>query len=183
MSKVPVTKLKIKMAAATAITTKMLMIISLMPIVNLFFVISAGLLYKKFLSNEKYTILLFLSIAVIFSSLMWQARTAVLALNILFFFVLMASLYTTNNQMMSFIPFGFKKSGRVSAAAGILDSSFYLGAAIAGPIIGAAADNFGWNGIFGGILGICLLAVLVSVIRYLSSTSVLPKPPSSGREK
>ena len=167
--------------------TKMLFVISLMPLANFGFVISGGILNRKFHSNEKPVILILLSCAIVSALLVWLLRSSGEARNIIFYFSLMASLYAANNQMTSFIPLHYKKEGRVSAAAGIIDCSFYLGAAAAGPLIGMAAENFGWNGIFGGILIISTAAALipgVTILRtYFNTTSVLPKPPASGLEK
>lgn len=149
----------------------MLFIISLMPLVNFASVISGGILYKKFHSDEQRVILLFLIITILSAFLMWRLPARVILINIIVYYVLMASLYAVNTMMMSYIPIRYRKSGRVSGAAGIVDSSIYLGAALAGPVIGAAAERFGWNGIFGGLLGICILAVVIQMLSmgYITS--------------
>ena len=139
---------------------KMLFIMSFVPLVNLLFIITAGILIKKYLKNEKAAILMFLLIALLPILLIWRAHNMVFPLIVISFYVLTASISTVNNQMTSYLPFGFAKYGKVSAAAGIIDSSFYLGATIAGPLIGITAESFGWNGIFGGILGICAAALI-----------------------
>ena len=138
-----------------------LSIISVLPIINLCFTFVCGMLYKKFHSNERYAIFLFLLTAIFSAFLLWQVRSTFLFVNILFFFALLTSIHAANVMMTSYAPLSYKKEGRVSAAAGIIDSSFYLGAAIAGPIMGITAENFGWNGIFSGLLLICTIAAII----------------------
>ena len=139
---------------------RMLSIMSLMPLVNLLFIITGGILFKNYLKNENRIIILFLSIALLSTLFMWRLQNIVFILYVIIFYVLMASITTANIFITGYVPFKYKQNGRVSAAAGIIDSSIYLGAAIAGPVIGAAAERFGWDGIFGGILGICVLALI-----------------------
>jgi sugar phosphate permease len=75
----------------------------------------------------------------------------------------MASIYGMNNLMASYLPLEYRNDGRISSTAGIIDSSFYMGAAIAGPVAGAAADYFGWPGIFSGLTVVCFAAFLASI--------------------
>ena len=161
---------------------RMLFIMSLMPLINLFIVTVSGILYKTIMRNENHVIMLFLVLTILSSLLIWRLQNVSVSMMIFFFYSLMASISAISNMLTCYIPFNFKEDGRVSTSAGIIDSALYLGAAIAGPLIGSTSELFGWNGIFGGILGICLAAFIPCYI-YFKTTSVLPKPPDSGLEK
>jgi len=139
---------------------KMVLIMSFMPLANLLFILLGGLLIRKFFKNEKYAILMFLLLAILPTVLIWQVNNPAFLLAVISFYGLMASVYTVNNQIVTFLPLNFKESGKVSTAAGTIDSSIYLGAVIAGPLIGTASETFGWNGIFAGILFLCVAALL-----------------------
>ena len=140
---------------------RMLSVMSLMPLVNLLFVILVGILYKKFIQNENRIILIFSLTALLSILLMWRLQTVIFLLTVIFFYGLMASINATCNILTAYIPFNYKRHGRVSAVAGILDSSIYFGAVIAGPVIGITAEKFGWNGIFGGILWVCAATLVL----------------------
>ena len=151
---------------------RMLLVMSFMPLVNLIFILLGGLLIKKFFKNEKYTILLFLFITLLPTLLLWQSRNLYFPVIILSFYFLMASIYTVNNQMTTYLPFNFAKNGLVSAVAGSIDSAIYLGAAISGPLIGSAVESFGWDGIFIGILGVCIAALIPGFLLSTTSSSL-----------
>jgi OPA family glycerol-3-phosphate transporter-like MFS transporter len=144
---------------------KTLAIMSFMPLINLLFVMLGGLLHKKNNGNEGAAILLFITITMLSALSIWRLKDISFPLKTVLFYGLMASLYAINILMTSYIPFRYKQKGRVSAAAGIIDCSLYLGAAIAGPLIGTAAEKYGWEGIFTGILGISILAFILCLLR------------------
>jgi len=150
---------------------KMIYIMSFMPLVNLVFILLGGLLIKKCFPDENYTILLFLIFTLLPVILIWKIENMIFPLVVLCFYGLMASIYTVNTQMVSFFPINFRDNGQVSSSAGIIDSSIYLGAVIAGPLIGMASEKYGWNGMFLGIMGICL-AAFVPVFFLLKKTSI-----------
>jgi hypothetical protein len=52
---------------------------------------------------------------------------------------LLAGVYAVNNILAAFVPIKFRQERRVSAAAGMIDSALYAGAAVSGPVIGGAA--------------------------------------------
>jgi sugar phosphate permease len=109
----------------------------------------------------------------LFAALLWISRETAFQVLLPAFYGLMASMFAVNNLMVTYIPFHFMRNQRVSSAAGIIDSSFYLGAVIAGPAVGTAAARFGWAGIFGGITGICVTALVtvLFLLRYMKKES------------
>ena len=137
-----------------------LYLLSVIPIINFFFVILNGLLYKKNPELEYFIIIVYLAITILSAFIILLLPDIAFFTKIVFFYGLMASLYVITNNMTSYLPFNFMQNGRVSASAGIIDSSLYLGAAIAGPLMGTAADKFGWNGIFVGVIVIGAAAVV-----------------------
>jgi OPA family glycerol-3-phosphate transporter-like MFS transporter len=144
---------------------KVFFIMSFMPVANFLFVTLSLILNRKN-NDEMRIILLFVSASIFFASLLWINGGAVLPVLIPAFYGLMAAVFTVNNLMVTYIPLHFIKDKRVSSAAGIIDSSFYLGAVIAGPVAGAAAARFGWIGIFGGVTCVCV-AALITVLFIL----------------
>ena len=114
---------------------------------------------------------MFLFVALLPALLIWKAQNLAFPLIVLAFYTLMASIYTTNIQMTSYLPLNLKKDGKVSTAAGTIDCSFYIGAAIAGPLIGIASEIFSWNGIFGGILCIGMTALIPAFLLLIRSKS------------
>jgi OPA family glycerol-3-phosphate transporter-like MFS transporter len=80
------------------------------------------------------------------------------------FYLVMVALSAVNTLMTGYLPLEYRKDGRVSSAAGIIDSAFYLGAAVAGPAAGAAVEKFGWAGIFAGITVVSCAAFIASLL-------------------
>jgi OPA family glycerol-3-phosphate transporter-like MFS transporter len=163
---------------------KALFIMSLMPLFNLIFIILNGIAFNRWKINMFRSIFVFLigaSVSAVLFCAAGAAKESLVLFPVLLiaFYGLMASIYTANNIMTSYVPLIYKRDRRVSLAAGVIDSSFYIGAAIAGPAAGAAAEHFGWTGIFGGIIAVCLAAVgLLIIIRtslYRLSIPALPE--------
>jgi sugar phosphate permease len=148
---------------------KALFIMSLMPLFNLIFIILNGIVFNRWKINMFRSIFVFLigaSISAILFCVAGAATESFVLFPVLLiaFYGLMASIYTANSIMTSYVPLIYKQNRRVSLAAGVIDSSFYIGAAIAGPAAGAAAEHFGWTGVFGGIIAVCLTAVGLLII-------------------
>jgi OPA family glycerol-3-phosphate transporter-like MFS transporter len=141
---------------------KALYFMSLIPLINISFIILNGLISKKH-RNPRRPIAIFVLLSFVSTILMQTAGNYSFLALLLIFYLLMASVYSANILMTSYLPLEYRKDGRISSAAGIIDSSFYLGAAVAGPAAGAAADRFGWPGIFTGITVVCLAALAASV--------------------
>ena len=145
---------------------KTLFLLSLMPVINFCFVILNGVLYKKYPGKEHRIIIVYLATAILSTTFIWHSANYIFFIRSFFFYCLMASLYAITIFMASYLPCNYMKNGRVSATAGIIDSSFYLGAAIAGPLMGTMAEKFGWAGIFAGIMVICAAALLPNAILH-----------------
>ena len=153
---------------------QMLSVMSLLPLVNLLFILIGGMLIRKYWKDVKYTILLFLFTGLAAVFLVWRIPDMAFTAVTVLFYVLMASISTGSNQMTAFLPVRFAERGLVSAAAGIIDSSIYLGAAVAGPLVGAAAEVLGWNGIFGGIFFVCIAAFFTASLLKGSVEEPIP---------
>ena len=82
-------------------------------------------------------------------------------LNIIIFIIaLMATSIASSTLWSIYIP-GLGKSGKVSSASGVMDSSGYLAAAISNVLFATVMDKFGWGGIiitWGAIMlfGVCV---------------------------
>jgi OPA family glycerol-3-phosphate transporter-like MFS transporter len=145
---------------------QVLYIMSLAPLMNLLGMFFCAAAYRLFHYNEKSTLLLFLSLAVFFTVLL---RIGGSSANIFFmslaFCGLFAAIFAVNNILTAFVPLNFRKQGRVSSAAGILDCAVYIGAALSGPLVGLSVDYVGWKGIMEGWI---ILAVLTLITAFLS---------------
>jgi OPA family glycerol-3-phosphate transporter-like MFS transporter len=149
---------------------KALSFMALVPLIQIPFLILGGLINRTRMGPRRPIALFALLSFAAAVLLRISASFSFLALLIIFY-ALMASVYSVNNLMTSYLPLVYRKEGRISSVAGIIDSSFYLGAAIAGPAAGAAADYFGWPGIFSGIAIACLMAFAASVFVARSGSS------------
>jgi OPA family glycerol-3-phosphate transporter-like MFS transporter len=151
---------------------KAILVMSFMPLINFFCVTMGGVIMTKKLLDGYHLLLVILAASVSCAGLLNVLLYAEAAAFIPVFYGLMASLFMANNIMTGYLPFQFRGEGRVSAAAGIIDSAFYLGAAVSGPLLGAAAGGLGWSGIFGGLAILCA-AGLGTIIIIIKSGSFL----------
>jgi OPA family glycerol-3-phosphate transporter-like MFS transporter len=141
---------------------KALYFMSLIPLINISFIILNGLISKK-RRNPRWPITIFVLLSLVSATLLQITGNYSFRALLFMFYLLMALVYSVNILMTSYLPLEYRNDGHISSAAGIIDSSFYLGAAIAGPAAGAAADRFGWPGIFIGLVVVCLAASLASI--------------------
>jgi OPA family glycerol-3-phosphate transporter-like MFS transporter len=140
---------------------------SFIPLINIFFIVFNGLINKK-RGNPRQAITAFVLLALLSAILLHIAGDYSFHTLLLSFYLIMASIYSANILITGYLPLEYRDDGRVSSAAGIIDSSFYLGAAVAGPAAGAAADQFGWSGIFSGLTVVCLAALASSIFMLRS---------------
>ncbi|GHV57724.1 hypothetical protein AGMMS49579_24000 [Spirochaetia bacterium] len=139
-------------------------IMSLVPLMNSVALVLGGIINKFFKYQEKYTLVLF-SIVAVFSIILLRLSMGVnLTVMSFAFGGLLASLFVVNNMLTIYIPLNFKKDQKVSSAVGIMDCSVYIGAAIAGPLVGLLIDRFGWTGIVNGWTGGCVLVVVMGML-------------------
>ncbi|MDR3334424.1 MAG: MFS transporter [Treponema sp.] len=154
---------------------KALYFMSLVPLINIPFLILNGLINKTRV-NPSWSIAVFALLSFAAALLLRMSVDHSFLALILIFYLLMASIFSVSNLMTSYLPLEYRKEGRISSVAGIIDSSFYLGAVVAGPAVGAAADHFGWPAIFTGITAACLMAFAVSVFVLRSGRSAQSGP-------
>jgi OPA family glycerol-3-phosphate transporter-like MFS transporter len=140
---------------------------SLVPLINVPFLILISFINRSRI-GPKGAVVLFALLSFAAALLMQIAGGYSFFVLLLIFYMLMISVYVINNLTTNYIPMSYRNEGRISSTAGIIDSSFYLGAALAGPAAGAAADHFGWPGIFAGLTAACAAALAASVLMLRS---------------
>ncbi|MDR2258759.1 MAG: MFS transporter [Treponema sp.] len=143
---------------------QVLYIMSLVPLMNLLAVVFCGVVYRIFHYHEKSTLLFFLSLAVLFTVILRIGGSVNMMLMNLAFCGLFAAVFAANNILTAFMPLNFRKKGRVSTVAGILDCAVYIGAAFSGPLVGLLAGQFGWNGVMEGWIVVAVLALVTAFL-------------------
>jgi OPA family glycerol-3-phosphate transporter-like MFS transporter len=136
-------------------------VMSLLPVMNLLSVILTGILNRKNHYNEKRTILMISVVSLLFAILLAVSMKGSFLFLLLSYGGLLAALYGTSNIMNSYFPLNFQKEGRISTAAGIVDSAFYAGAAVSGPVIGFLADRFNWTAISYAWIAVCVIVIVL----------------------
>lgn len=125
------------------------------------------LLHRKVFSNEVFCAgVIFVGSAVCALLLFLISSFASLPISsLLLAALIIASMHGINLMLITVVPKGFIKSGKVSTYSGLLNACTYVGAAIATPGFAAIAEGFGWNatiltwGIIAAVgIGVCLLA-------------------------
>lgn len=82
-----------------------------------------------------------------------------------------------NPLMTSVIPMDFKRQNKVSAVAGAIDFSMYLGAGISSMLTGFLLDRFGWSSVFvmwSAVLALGTASMLFSLRRKTCPAGALP---------
>jgi OPA family glycerol-3-phosphate transporter-like MFS transporter len=151
-----------------------LRLMSFIPVITALFIIANGFIINRALAGIRRMISLFALIASAAALLMRLGGIYSFPVLLAAFYALMAAISSVNNLMTSYLPLEYRQDGRISSAAGLIDSSFYLGAAFAGPAAGAAADRFGWPGIYTGLALVCLAALAAAVFSMRSKPD---RPP------
>lgn len=72
--------------------------------------------------------------------------------------------YGINPTLTTLIPMEYEKAGRVSLAAGMIDSFIYLGSSLAGVVTGAVSDAQGWRVVFLLWLAVAILGTTFSAL-------------------
>jgi OPA family glycerol-3-phosphate transporter-like MFS transporter len=135
---------------------KVLLIMSLAPFMNLLGLALSGMLNKLYRGREKRSIFCFMAGGIFFSSMMLLTFKGMLILLVIAVCGLFTATFAANNMLTAFVPLNFQKENRVSTVAGFLDCSVYIGAALAGPGIGALVENSGWGGVIAAWIIVCV---------------------------
>jgi OPA family glycerol-3-phosphate transporter-like MFS transporter len=143
---------------------RVFLFLSLVPAMNF-----AGLALGKMVNRackyqEKYTIVLFLSSALVSIILLRVVMHSSYILMDISFCTLLASIFAVNNMLTAFVPLNFRNERRVSAVAGFLDCAVYIGAAVAGPVAGFLVERFGWSGVINGWISVCVFALTSALL-------------------
>lgn len=134
--------------------------ILIIPLVNLGGIMLVGWLNKRLKFNTKLTIVLLMAASVI-SSLLLALFYANAIAGVVLIACTSAFIGGINPLMVTMIPLTFKHCDKVSAVAGFIDFSIYLGAGFGGTLTGYFLDSFGWNNVF---LMWCLVLAIGTVV-------------------
>jgi OPA family glycerol-3-phosphate transporter-like MFS transporter len=134
---------------------KVLLIMSLAPFMNLLAIALSGPVNKFCRYKETRTVFCFMTGGIFFSAMMLLTFKGALTLFIIAICGLFIAIFAANNMLTAFVPLNFQKENRVSTVAGFLDCAVYIGAALAGPGIGALAEKSGWGGVIIAWIIVC----------------------------
>ncbi len=139
-------------------------IILIIPAVNFAGIFLAGWLNRMLKSREKLTILiLMLGGALASLGLMFFIHTST-TLSVLMLACTSAFMFGANPLMTTVIPLHYAYCGKVSAIAGFIDFTIYLGSGLAGVLTGLIVDLLGWDNVF---VMWCCVSLLGALSMYL----------------
>jgi len=143
-------------------------IVLIIPAMNLIGITLAGWLNRTLRSSEQTTIMILMIGSAVASLGMVCFMQKSPALTILMLACNSAFIYGANPLMTTAIPLKYSASNKVATIAGIVDSSIYLGAGLAGVLTGLTVDMFGWSMVF-------VMWCIVSLLGSLTiRTTILP---------
>lgn len=135
-----------------------------LPVLGIFGAACNGVLEKKTPSIIRLSGLWYLVAAVctglvilLLDTGMWQAVLGV-------FGILSLSMHAVNNAITSMAPLYMRERMDSGLLAGILNGCCYVGSTISSYGLGAAADRFGWNGVFLLLLGVSCVPAAIAVL-------------------
>jgi sugar phosphate permease len=131
---------------------------------SFYHVLFAGMLNRKNRFNEKRTILMMISLSLLFAVFLSVSMKLPFPFVLLSYGGLLAALYGASNMLTAFFPLNFQKEGRISTTAGIVDSAFYAGAAVSGPAVGFLADRFNWLTISYAWIALCAMVIILILL-------------------
>lgn len=132
----------------------------IIPLVNFIGILFAGWLNKLLKSEEKITIMVMMAGSFLASLGLRFVIHSNAVLGIILIACVSAMMSGVNPMMTTTVPMYYKKHNKVSAVAGFIDFSIYVGSGLAGVFTGFIADRYGWNSIFAVW---CLISLLGAV--------------------
>ncbi|MBR6049995.1 MAG: MFS transporter [Clostridia bacterium] len=126
--------------------------------------------FKLFKENDVKLVRVMFIVATALYGVMFFVRNAWLNI-IIFIIALMATSFATSTLWSIYIP-SLGKTGKVSSANGVMDSTGYVAAAISNVLFATIMDNFGWSGIiitWGCVMLFGVIATLFAGARKKSS--------------
>ncbi|OQY34425.1 MAG: hypothetical protein B6241_04810 [Spirochaetaceae bacterium 4572_59] len=128
---------------------KIIMVLSLfIPFLSLLGIFFAGWLNEKLGFQEKRTIKYLIMGAIFNTFILYLYSSVNVYVSTLAISFAAAFMYGANSLLLTIIPLKYLKYHKVSAVAGFLDFSSYMGAALTGVLTGFMVDKFGWTSIF-----------------------------------
>jgi len=152
-------------------------IVLIIPLINLLGIFLAGWLNRLLKYNEKLTLLILMSGGIVASFALLFFIQISIAVSILLIACASAFMFGANPIMTTTIPLQYLKYGRVSAIAGFIDFSIYVGSGLSGVFTGLMADFFGWNSVFylwgaAAVLGAISIGIKILKDRKLDQRSL-----------
>jgi OPA family glycerol-3-phosphate transporter-like MFS transporter len=130
---------------------------------SMFGIFGAGWLNSKYAGNERMSVIILIGAATVSSLLLFFFYNSNVFVVVLLLSLTIAFMYGANTILLTFVPLKYEKYGRVSSVVGFLDFTAYLGAAVAGVLIGFISDRIGWDSV---VLSWVVISVLGIVFMY-----------------
>lgn len=144
-----------------------LRLVVIIPIVNFFGVILAGWLNRKLPDQEKLTSLILYSAGVLASLGLFIFSNINAYLSLAFLSCSSALMSGANTILLSIVPLKYARYKKVSAVAGFLDFSVYIGSGATGFLTGLIVDSGGWNHVFAFWVMASLAGALIILFSWL----------------
>jgi OPA family glycerol-3-phosphate transporter-like MFS transporter len=140
-------------------TSAAILFSGLLPLVNLAGIYASQFVFRRVKDEIGTSLCLYVASAL--SALGLRCFGAFhMALSLVFFALISASMAGANLMLVSFVPIRFSRLGIVAFISGLTNAMVYLGSSIATFGIGLSADRFGW----GSLLLVLLVLALVSAL-------------------
>lgn len=135
-----------------------------LPVINLSGVYLSGWANRRMFRNELRTAMAAFLCAAVFLALNACLNLSMM-LSLVLFGLCGAMMLAANTMLVTFVPLGLYKTGRVSALSGILNSATYLGSTLSGYGAGLLLERCSWT----GTLGFLSLGALAAASLCLAS--------------
>jgi sugar phosphate permease len=154
-------------------------IILIIPAVNFAGIFLAGWLNRMLKSREKLTIMVLMLAGALSSLGLMYFIGRNTTLSVLMLAATSAFMFGANPMMTTVIPLNYAYCGKVSAIAGFIDFTIYLGSGLAGVLTGLIVDLLGWDNVF---VMWCAVSLLGAFSMYLGIRRDRRARRMSGRE-
>ena len=116
--------------------------------------------HKKIPSYARHSLVLFACMAVLIVAVIGILPFKIVSAMLLGLVIVNLFASSMNSLVTGIFPMFMRQHLNSGKIAGILDGFCYLGSAVSAYGLGALADSFGWNAIFGCMLGTCVVLAL-----------------------
>ena len=120
---------------------------AIIPLFSLIAFAASTLAYKKIFKNELYCASAFFLLASVFCLLLnlFSDEKYPAFLSVACFTLIVGCMHAVDIMLVSYLPNRFKKYGRISLVAGIMNFSTYVGSAVSTFGFAAVAEKYGWD--------------------------------------